>query len=718
MAAARLVMADWGEKLAKILEKEDIKILLKALYVDDIRTLTTALKKGKRWNEREKKFEFREDWRQEDEIAGESTTKRMAREIKKVMDSIYPNLSFEMETAEDFRNERLPTLDFSMWLDQCENGMQSIKYTFYEKEINTKFCIMEKSAVAEKSKISSLTQEVIRRMVNTCGDMEQGERNAILESFIEKLKVSGYKKAQIKEIITCGLKGYQTKIERADREGRALHRGAAQTIGKRQKKKLLEKTQWYRRKRTEEDEAEAEMTKEKTRRTDWNKKKTEKKMEKIEKMEKMEIKSVLFVPRTRNGELAKRLRQEEEQLSRMTGYKVKIVERGGMQVKNILHKSNPWEGQLCGRGGCLVCAQGGEGGGQCSKRNILYKTTCLACKEKGKDVNYYGESARTAYERGKEHHNDYQALSDDSHMAKHHVIEHPDKEGKLKFAMKVLKCYRTAFARQVHEAVVIQLNEKNGIMNSKGEFNRCKLPRLSVMMGRKEILEKIETQEQMSELEVESEIGKWRTKKRERDRKSKEEVSEKEPPRKKRRRIKIISRKRKNPEEEEAIENFNKITRYDNSLFSSRGDKPGPDIETNVKEGHLPIFEFAVNQNKCNKISNPISVFENLSQKRKIPPNLEESDSKTDIQTSPKEPKMLFPVFTVGCGKYSEGEKSKTKANPTLSYHHHPHPHRSVAKPGTSSTKQRKLKPPNFNYKPITSHFKPHPKITAGHTQN
>ena len=75
-------------------------------------------------------------------------------------------------------------------------------------------------------------------------------------------------------------------------------------------------------------------------------------------------------------------------------------------MKNILHKSNPWEGQLCARGDCLVCAQGGDGAGKCSKRNILYKTTCLACKEKGKDTNYYGESARTAYERGKEHRSD------------------------------------------------------------------------------------------------------------------------------------------------------------------------------------------------------------------------------------------------------------------------------------------------------------------------
>ena len=42
-----------------------------------------------------------------------------------------------------------------------------------------------------------------------------------------------------------------------------------------------------------------------------------------------DIKSVMFCPYTKNGELAKQLRNEEEKLQELTGYKIKIVEQVG-----------------------------------------------------------------------------------------------------------------------------------------------------------------------------------------------------------------------------------------------------------------------------------------------------------------------------------------------------------------------------------------------------
>ena len=32
----------------------------------------------------------------------------------------------------------------------------------------------------------------------------------------------------------------------------------------------------------------------------------------------------------------------------MTGYRLKIVERGGTKLVDMLHKANPWAGQDCG----------------------------------------------------------------------------------------------------------------------------------------------------------------------------------------------------------------------------------------------------------------------------------------------------------------------------------------------------------------------------------
>ena len=60
--------------------------------------------------------------------------------------------------------------------------------------------------------------------------------------------------------------------------------------------------------------------------------------------------SVMFVPYTNGSVLAKRLREAEENLLTSTGYKLKIVERGGTKLEDLLHKSDPWQGQDCERG--------------------------------------------------------------------------------------------------------------------------------------------------------------------------------------------------------------------------------------------------------------------------------------------------------------------------------------------------------------------------------
>ena len=181
----------------------------------------------------------------------------------------------------------------------------------------------------------------------------------------------------------------------------------------------------------------------------------------------------------------------------MTGDKIKIVERAGTMVKRILHKSNPWAGGNCGRGACLICRQ--EKGGDCKKRNITYKTQCLQCQESGKMRQYFGESARTGFERGQEHQNDYSKNQEDSHMLKHWQEDHSGEE-KPAFSMQVLRGHKSAFVRQIHEAVLIEMNVET-ILNSKGEYNRCQLPRLGVKMGERDAQEK-SMQAEMNEAEI------------------------------------------------------------------------------------------------------------------------------------------------------------------------------------------------------------------------
>ena len=101
---------------------------------------------------------------------------------------------------------------------------------------------------------------------------------------------------------------------------------------------------------------------------------------------------------------------------------------------------------------------------------------------------YIGETARSAFERGLEHLNALEKLDEDSHMLKHIANTHSEEEIEdVKFGMKVVSYTRTALERQVLESVKIQEErEKNLILNSRSEYSRSTIPRLTAKMGEEE----------------------------------------------------------------------------------------------------------------------------------------------------------------------------------------------------------------------------------------
>ena len=112
--------------------------------------------------------------------------------------------------------------------------------------------------------------------------------------------------------------------------------------------------------------------------------------------------------------------------------------------------------------------------------------------KKRKAYKYVGETSRSVYERTWEHTNSMKQLQTSSHMLKHmlkHMLEvHGEEEmEKVEFGARVLKFARSAFERQVMESVLIQEErEKHHILNSKSEYNRCSLPRLTAKLGERD----------------------------------------------------------------------------------------------------------------------------------------------------------------------------------------------------------------------------------------
>ena len=112
--------------------------------------------------------------------------------------------------------------------------------------------------------------------------------------------------------------------------------------------------------------------------------KKRKRVTEIEVEGKKKIMSVVFVPHTYKSELAKRLRERLEKLEKLGSLKLKVVEKTGEKLVDLLHRSDSWSDMDCNREDCLICGSAGEKEkkGKCKRRNVVYETYCITCAEK------------------------------------------------------------------------------------------------------------------------------------------------------------------------------------------------------------------------------------------------------------------------------------------------------------------------------------------------
>ena len=414
---------------------------------------------------------YNEDWRMEE--VNMNPEDKTAREMKKVMDSIFPMLKFEMETPSMFQGS-LPTLDFS-----CYMKGDKVRYTFFQKSMAKKTLIHRKSALGENTRISSLTQNIIRRMKNIGEEVEMKERIRVVDEFTDQMLFSGYSVEQTRKIIIAGLKGYENLLKKAERGQTRIHRPAADGLAARKRKKLLGKGNWFQPRRKEEN----------GQRGCGGRKSRQNNKDEIPTV------SVLFCPQTPGGQLAKRLQKVENRIAKIVGERIKVVECGGRMIKSILHKSNPWKGGNCGNKDCLPCVNG-DGTQNCYQRNCTYTITCMECEgsksgseeasdnietESEKQIfTYGGETARVVRLRSMDHVASYRNKEDKS-VLWGHAQEHHGGRLDVKFRMKVHKTWNTALSRMVGEAVLIKRMEEDisiNVLNRKGEFSRCHISRL------------------------------------------------------------------------------------------------------------------------------------------------------------------------------------------------------------------------------------------------
>ena len=139
----------------------------------------------------------------------------------------------------------------------------------------------------------------------------------------------------------------------------------------RYKKKLNGKSSWFKTKRTQGEEDDAQGRHGATRRTHGRKTQMT--------HGQVKTRSVLFVPQTPGGVLARNTKETLDRLEAVMGYKVKVVERAGTSLQNMFSQTSIWDGMDCGRGECVPCNQGGEERPNCTRTSVVYENICLAC---------------------------------------------------------------------------------------------------------------------------------------------------------------------------------------------------------------------------------------------------------------------------------------------------------------------------------------------------
>ena len=128
--------------------------------MDDIRLWLYSIRLGWRWMDG--RLQFCSEWRREERESGMTGLQKTMEVMKEMMNSICTWLTFTMESVDDFGG-KLPTLDLSIWVR--EDNM--IVYIFYQKPMASSMVIQKRSAMPENMRMSTLNQEVIRRMLNT-----------------------------------------------------------------------------------------------------------------------------------------------------------------------------------------------------------------------------------------------------------------------------------------------------------------------------------------------------------------------------------------------------------------------------------------------------------------------------------------------------------------------------------------------------------------------
>ena len=254
------------------------------------------------------------------------------------------------------------------------------------------------------------------------------ERTRKIQEFVNRMQHSGYSKADRAHVYSKAKRKYDKCVENDASGETPMYRSKQWNVrGRREQKR--QKARWY-----EKDGSD----------------------------------STFFVDATLNSELA----EECKSIFKKAGLKVKVIEKTGKTIKQMLVKSDPFKEIGCSKNNCEVCSL--DNNINCKARDVLYKMSCQGVNGNGiqcENVHYEGETSRSIAERFKEHYTKYHhekpSVRKTSVFYDHVQQQHGGINPPIK--LEILARYPgNAALRQAAEAVVIR--DEKPVLNGKEEF--------------------------------------------------------------------------------------------------------------------------------------------------------------------------------------------------------------------------------------------------------
>ena len=255
--------------------------------------------------------------------------------------------------------------------------------------------------------------------------------------FMARMQAAGYDQEFRLQVLKSAYKAYQSKKIEEQRNGTPFYRKRTWRRNERRKEKIDKKRNWYKKGGKE---------------------------------------SVLFIAATPESELKNLLQKEIEK----SPFKIKVIEKSGTKLVRLLQKNDPFKRSKCkDEERCMICSRGNNGA--CRETGVTYQISCLsdAGSETECKAMYVGETGRNGYTRGRQHQEDYRHERESSALWKHCVQEHDSV--RQDFQMRVIDRVRNdPTRRQILEATRIRKIPNDSRMNSRGEWNSNRVPRISI----------------------------------------------------------------------------------------------------------------------------------------------------------------------------------------------------------------------------------------------